>query len=77
MSSRDSDIMDMLLESRAVNKKLQAEKDATTMELQTWKMKLEELQERNMALEKELAKTRHLLRKAEKAIPVSCPQTLI
>jgi hypothetical protein len=66
-ADRDSEIMDLLLESRAINEKLQAEKDEAMM-------KVQELQERNKALEVELDETRRLLIAAEKAIPVSRAQ---
>jgi vacuolar-type H+-ATPase subunit D/Vma8 len=65
MSNPDSQIMDLLSESRAINKKLQAAQEESTIRLQ-------ELEERNKVLEEELAATRRMLTEAEKAIPVSC-----
>lgn len=76
MSNRDSQIVDLLYESRVINQKLQAEKEATTMALQASTMKVQELQERNKALEAELEETRRSLIKAEQAIPVSSARGL-
>jgi hypothetical protein len=60
MGCRDSQVMDLLLESHTINKRLEAERDATREEL-------EKLEERNRELEAEVTELRGMLWKADMA----------